>query len=241
MIKIPIEKGKILTKILNLTKEEQDRILNEFKALEPNVLCLHCAFKESSLIKESSEWERIFMEFTLIFSSLYSMKKNNIISDLDEFLDIFMDSFEFEYYSNICKEDPNPNSDLKLKNMKIFLKSLLTSNDKINVIERASNLNLDREKILRNTRIITDFRPVFKEGKINVPVNGVIIHTLKISFKNSKGKEDKTYIALDRQDLISLRKTVDRALSKEIELQKFFSNSKVTILGDKHDEMQSPL
>lgn len=78
---------------------------------------------------------------------------------------------------------------------------------------KASDLLTEYDRIFGDARIVTDIRPVFMEDPQKMANGAVIVSTLKVQYQDSRGISD-FYVALDTQDLVALKKVVDRALSK---------------------------
>ncbi len=67
-----------------------------------------------------------------------------------------------------------------------------------------------------DSRIITDLRVVFDDDVDDTKVkNAVIVHNLKINFIENNGTIKESFFALDTNDIISLKNTLDRAIRKE--------------------------
>lgn len=71
----------------------------------------------------------------------------------------------------------------------------------------------DEERIYLSSRVLTDVRPVFGDDGCDRLLASVIVHTLKIATRVD-GRTQSVFIALDTDDLIELRKAIDRALDK---------------------------
>jgi hypothetical protein len=78
---------------------------------------------------------------------------------------------------------------------------------------KASDLLTEYDRIFGDARIVTDIRPVFMEDPHEMANGAVIVSTLKVQYQDAKGVAN-FYVALDTQDLVGLKKVVDRALSK---------------------------
>ncbi len=83
---------------------------------------------------------------------------------------------------------------------------------------KAIDLRNSYEKILADSRVISDIRPVFPdEGEIPRIVDAAMVnHTLKLTyFPGERGLPGEIHIAVDTVDLKNLREQIDRALEKE--------------------------
>ena len=86
----------------------------------------------------------------------------------------------------------------------------------------ARDLAYDRERILINTDIETDVRPIFDDDKFK---GLVIVHTLKIDFVENGKDENTTYLALDKDDMDKLEKLIHRAKLRESSLRANISST----------------
>jgi hypothetical protein len=78
---------------------------------------------------------------------------------------------------------------------------------------KASDLLTEHDKIFGDARIVTDIRPVFMEDPHELANGVVMVSTLRVQYQDSGGISS-FYVALDTEDLVTLRNVVDRALLK---------------------------
>lgn len=136
--------------------------------------------------------------------SVFSLKLENDLP-LDVFVREFVDALKEE---GIFKE-----------NLENELIELLSIKESIFLTLKAYNLANDRGKILINTRIVTDIRPLFGINEESDDLKGnIITHNLKVSYKEDS--QDKSiYFALDTDDLIKLKEEIIRAERKELTIK----------------------
>ncbi len=109
------------------------------------------------------------------------------------------------------------------------LPSMLTS-------AKASDLLTEYDRIFGDARIVTDIRPVFMEDPHEMANGAVIVSTLKVQYQDSQGMSG-FYVALDTQDLIALKKVVDRALLKIETVKEELDRAGLEYFtGEKNDE-----
>lgn len=95
----------------------------------------------------------------------------------------------------------------------------LVSCPSLPVCAKALDLAYEHERILQESRIVTDIRPVFDADDNSVEVRGVVIvHQLRLTFEQ-EGETRSLLCALDRQDLFALRAACERAIKKEEKLR----------------------
>lgn len=108
------------------------------------------------------------------------------------------------------------------------LRIIFKINDQAVVMYKIRKLIAENSNAYRESDIITDIRLVFSEPpgpvKENQRRKGIIIHRLKLGyFKNGNYKEE--FFSLDRNDLLSLRNVIERALLKEDNIKSDYSSS----------------
>jgi hypothetical protein len=86
--------------------------------------------------------------------------------------------------------------------------------DSFNIIGlKAKELQRQSERTFCESRILTDLRPVFGNEIGEAPTAMIVVHTLKIVSHETSGHKD-FYVALDAEDIASLKKTLERAEEK---------------------------
>lgn len=93
---------------------------------------------------------------------------------------------------------------------------------------KATDLINNYSNVFILSRLITDIRPVFGLNLDEPPSAGVIIHTLNIHYQSNEEPYHKDIsITLNKDDLILLKETIERAEKKQNSLQIIFDNSSV--------------
>lgn len=85
---------------------------------------------------------------------------------------------------------------------------------------RALDLVTEFDRVYHGSRILTDLRPVFGSDARAGPKAAAIVATLKIEAHDGGGEVKPHYFALDHADLVELRRVVDRALDKTVQLKR---------------------
>jgi hypothetical protein len=93
---------------------------------------------------------------------------------------------------------------------------------------KAVRLVVGDEKVMTNSRVISDLRPVFDPNEEAdagpTPVAGIVRHTLRIDYVENA--DTKTFVvSLDRLDIDELRKALDRAERKGRSLQQLVTEA----------------
>ena len=95
---------------------------------------------------------------------------------------------------------------------------------------KALTLLTDQERILHGVKILTDVRHVFQPDPEKDPYGAVIVNVLKLTYHEGDQHKD-FYIALDGDDLASLRTALDRAEAKIKTLRGKLAASGIAYLG----------
>ena len=120
------------------------------------------------------------------------------------------------------------NESLKRDYAKNYLLRILSIGGSTTATINATETAVDRDKILTDTKIITDIRPIFDRDSIS---GLVVIHTLKVEYRDERGKSNEIYFALDRDDLKNLLENISLAESRESSIKTSISGSKFVDLA----------
>jgi hypothetical protein len=96
---------------------------------------------------------------------------------------------------------------------------------------RAADIQHDYERVFASARIVSDIRSVFGTSNIE-PVGAMIVHNLKITHFQA-GRLREAFFALDHADLTNLRKVLDRAELKAVQLKEMINKTGVQYLESK--------
>lgn len=92
--------------------------------------------------------------------------------------------------------------------------------DEFALSSKVHDLQTDDERTFCRARILTDMRPVFGPKVEDAPHGFVVTHLLKLGFHSaSERHHDEFYVALDADDLRTLRGVLDRAEAKSRSLR----------------------
>ena len=104
----------------------------------------------------------------------------------------------------------------------LFIAKVLDSSNIGYEIKRVI-LETDQQNIYRRSTILTDFRPVFSFNHDDPIKRGIIIQTLKITYKTLE-EHNTIYIALDSDDISQLKDNINRAEKKEEKLKELLKD-----------------
>jgi hypothetical protein len=100
-------------------------------------------------------------------------------------------------------------------------------------IAKALDLRNAYERILVDSRIVSDIRPVFGDDDVNAGEGveaAMVNHTLQLRFSVGEDEPKDFHLALDLDDLRKLRKQIDRALEKQDAAHNFIEQSGAIML-----------
>lgn len=139
--------------------------------------------------------------------SLYLAKLSNESVALEQFADDVCDAMET--LSNESKLSPDKRPEFKKR-----LITLLSTNVFTTLI-KAADLATSDERTFCQARILTDLRPVFGASVDDGQQGFVLVHLLEIGYHEESRRSFKEFhVALDAEDLDTLKKVIERAEKK---------------------------
>lgn len=100
---------------------------------------------------------------------------------------------------------------------------------------KALTLRNEYERIVTDTRILTDIRPIFDDDEDEPNVEAAIVnHTLRFSYTSGDG-DHEIHFALDAADLTKLTAQIERALKKDKASQVLTETAEVVVLQPMED------
>jgi len=105
----------------------------------------------------------------------------------------------------------------------------LLDSDAIAITGKAVSVLTAHQRTFSSARVLTDIRPVFKNGADTKPSAAVIVHQLNINYQ--EGFERSNYfVALDTRDVAKLQEVLARAAAKADTLKSLVIDSGMTYL-----------
>jgi hypothetical protein len=152
--------------------------------------------------------------------------------DIKEFLDVTLSLATLRVDRNVTAEqlaeEISTATDLQIPDeARPELRNRLTTILKVPSVQqlsKAADLLSRDERVFHQARLTTDMRPIFEEDPSKVPSGAVVVHKLTIEFHTAAGVEE-WQVALDENDLSSLRGIVNRAALKGQALHQFMENA----------------
>lgn len=95
---------------------------------------------------------------------------------------------------------------------------------------KALELRNGYERILLESRIFSDIRPIFDDEDVGSIVRSAMVnHTLQIGYQSANDAHE-IHIALDKSDLLKLKAQIERALTKDSAAQAMIEKSGATVM-----------
>jgi hypothetical protein len=115
------------------------------------------------------------------------------------------------------------------------LERLLAPGNPLALSAKAAGLFTEQERLFCDARILTDIRPVFERQATVRPAGLSVIHTLKLLFHKTSQNPEELYIALDVDDLRTLKQVIQRAEEKQQSLEAVVRSTGIPLLSAKYD------
>ena len=141
-----------------------------------------------------------------------------------EFLDMEVPEFVMDIAASLQEAESFPATELPA-----FMERLtkLLTIEAVSTESKAASLKVEYERRFCSARIMTDARPIYGTDPAKPPVAGMITHTLRIAYHDNTSQLREFYIAMDRDDITTLRAILDRADVKAKSLESVFAASNV--------------
>ena len=106
--------------------------------------------------------------------------------------------------------------------------STLLETERLYYAAKANDLMYEYQNVFIQAKMVTDVRPIFNIKIEKAPIAGLIIHNLHIHYRGDRESEHRDiFLALDSDDLKSLKDTLIRAETKEKSLDSVFKKSEI--------------
>ena len=99
------------------------------------------------------------------------------------------------------------------------------------IATKATSLKAEYERRFCSARLMTDARPIYGEDPAKQPSAAIIVHTLRISYHDNTRQLREFYVAMEGDDIKSMRTLLDRAELKARSLESVFAEAKVKIVS----------
>lgn len=106
----------------------------------------------------------------------------------------------------------------------------LLSIESATVESKAIDVQFENEHTFHSARIVTDVRPIFGPDPEDAPIGAVIVHMLKITYRERTRMRD-LFVALDTEDVSTLGDLADRADLKAKSLKAFLAKAGLPLIS----------
>lgn len=110
------------------------------------------------------------------------------------------------------------------------LTQLLEIEKPLGITAKANDILTEHEHVFCTARILTDIRPIYQADLASTPSEAVITHTLKLTYHHDR-EHKEFYVALDSDDLQTLKAAIERAEFKEQGAKSLLSKANVLYLN----------
>ena len=148
---------------------------------------------------------------------------------IEEFVD--GDIFRALKSAKILADDDKKAGKSNWLKLRKFLVKTLAMHHSVGTASKTGHVMTQHERIFHAARILTDVRPIFYPDVTDTPDAAVVTHMLRITQRNNQGERSDIFVAMDRNDVISLRSTLDRALAKEDTITKLIVKAEVQLIN----------
>jgi len=224
IFKIPPFRYPALKNLFEFSSQQKKAIIEKLNKLEPSFYFSIELIEELAILVQIKQEEiEEFLEFIReVYSTFIGMETK---------IEGFIDNFRTDILS--VEEELIP-EDIDWSEFNSFWEDILKMDETIGVMAKATGLMIELPRLYLESRILSDVRSIFPKKVEERPKSGIIIHNLRIRYlKNRRSKE--FHISLSSNDLRSLKKTIDRAIKKDQNLETTFEERGFTILNDREE------
>lgn len=209
-LKVPSTEFPKLKKIAEMPNERFDAILTAFKQAKPAIALGR--FVQNLNAPESLDDVR---EILTILAALFSIKER--------------DSLNAESVATMVAEAAKEEKPAEFSEisgvLRDRLRAMLELDDPIGITAKATDVLTEHQRTFCHARILSDIRPIFAPD-FKAPEGAVIVHMLQIGFRENK-EHKEFYLALDTEDIVRLKKILERAEAKTAMLECFIQKSEM--------------
>jgi hypothetical protein len=220
-LKVPPDHVVYIRELLKLPDETMDRFLSALDTADPQ-------FNFADLARQIPTFENVPPFLTegvvRVLVSLYRT------GDRGKPVPRFLDEEVFPALKR-AKAFSEEDGDAEWEKLRKFLLGAMCHERTVGTAAKAGPVQTDHERIFVNAKINTDLRPIYHFDVSEKPDAATMVHMLKITHRNQYSHKSDVFIALDSNDLATLKEVIERALKKEETLRAVMKNTGVTVLG----------
>ena len=204
-LRVPKSQEPALARMATLDDAEERRLDEALRDSVPgySIQALATQVREKSHIEDAPELVRLL-------AMLYAVRDRERVEPSDFLLEV-----ERAARATNRPELVDPGVDWPSIRARI---GRLLQSESLGVTAKAFDVLSEHERMFCGARVLTDMRPIFASSTNRPPQAFVLVHELRISYH--EGDELKSvYIAMDSDDIRSLRDILARASEKEASLE----------------------
>ena len=215
-LRIPDEEIGSVAELFALSDQDRNTLLDSFRQVEPSGQ-IDSFIKSVGIL--SGLDEKTLSRILVVLLNLCSAAHTGD-SSIDSFVsDEVASSFSLTGDERIQPDGP------QWEKVSGFLTEALETNS-LSVTAKGRSLVLSESHFFLFAGIVSDIRLVFSKDPTALPSAGIVIHSLKLNYLKDREKSTAEFV-LDREDLLKLKKVVERALVKDQTLGKILQNISV--------------
>ncbi|MDF5709757.1 MAG: hypothetical protein PUP90_19340 [Nostoc sp. S4] len=221
--KIPEEYKSGIKFILNTDDDTIDIIISALRDFPPTVE--NIIYKISERIVQTKKIDRrIARDIVAILVSLRQLYKENLSNEA--IVTLLSKSIEQDAEFIV-----NPEQIERFQQrLSTLLKALENIAFSLDISDKASDLLIEHERIFSDSRIITDIRPIFDSETERKVEAAILIHTLKIQYRDAEGTKE-FYLGLDSDDLDILYQQIGIAIDNRDALESVLKKAEIECLN----------
>ncbi|MGP1383171.1 MAG: hypothetical protein ACTS2F_06385 [Thainema sp.] len=224
--RIPDQHKAGFEKLASITESEFNDLLSSIKKLSPG-------FRSPQItVEDLDDSELDIGEAQIILDSVIAFfaAKDNIFSSSQGETDdnFWVDTAAKSVFLNY------ENAGEYVQIFKERLSLILKHGESIDISVKSIKAALENERLMTDVNITTDIRPIFSGGKSYHFDKAIIVHSLKIEYRDFESAKE-IFLALDFNDLQILREAIDQAEAKEFALENYLKDSHILLVSDRSD------
>lgn len=217
-IQIPDSDLEGLSALFSLSKENADKLSNALEQAPTKLYPAHLVIELTAKIPEIDP-----EDLNNILNVLYNLHRTKLFIDVssEDLAEDICDSLENE--EELFEFSPESREQFKQRLIRLLNIEPLT------IRAKAATLLRNQENMFCSAEVMTDMRPIFGQDPEMAPQALVVVHMLNLRYHNG-GEVKEFYVALDSEDIQSLKDILDRAEVKEESLRSTFKDLGIPFL-----------
>jgi hypothetical protein len=224
-VRVPEQHYAGFMALLSLEPGQSEELISAIESTPPTLPIEDFAAKVSS---KTSLAPKTIEDVVTVLVSLYALRRELSLT-VGDFLNVIVDALDSSRPTALRPSDGN------WEPFRATLDKLLSLGPTLGILAKAAQLRTYEERIFHDARIITDIRPVFEADPEQLPVGGLIIHTLQITYHH-EGSLKELHLAIDPEGVDKLRGLLNRADLKAKTLSSVLEKASLIVLEEQSNE-----